>query len=222
MGISQPYRYSISQSNLPEETGTATEPGDGDRALFRPIPVPSAIVANPEGSISFGPPPGSGSISQRYGSGILLSSSKNSKKNIDSYCSVTSLWLFIFVIRTPPGDAAVTLLRGILALLALQKSAPLEFRRQGAAKIKLKSNPVLESQKNQRKSSSLIICKKIVRKKFRPIGLHILTSSVPYPDPNPDPPDPHVFGPPGSISQRHGSGSGSSPDSDPSISKQKS
>ncbi len=30
-------------------------------------------------------------------------------------------------------------------------------------------------------------------------------------DPNPDPPDPHVFGPPGSgsISQRYGSGSGS-------------
>ncbi len=27
---------------------------------------------------------------------ILLSSSKNSKKNIDSYCVVTSLWLFIF------------------------------------------------------------------------------------------------------------------------------
>jgi hypothetical protein len=28
--------------------------------------------------------------------GILLSSSKNSKKNLDSYCFVTSLWLFIF------------------------------------------------------------------------------------------------------------------------------
>jgi hypothetical protein len=27
---------------------------------------------------------------------ILLSASKNSKKNIDSYCFVTSLWLFIF------------------------------------------------------------------------------------------------------------------------------
>jgi hypothetical protein len=27
--------------------------------------------------------------------------------------------------------------------------------------------------------------------------------------PNPDPPDPHVFGPSGSISQRYGSGSGS-------------
>ncbi len=51
-------------------------------------------------------PPGSGSrfISQRYGSGsgsgirILLSSSKNSKKNLDSYCFVTSFWLFIFAI----------------------------------------------------------------------------------------------------------------------------
>ncbi len=31
------------------------------------------------------------------------------------------------------------------------------------------------------------------------------------PDPNPDPPDPHVFGPPGSgsISQRYGAGAGS-------------
>ncbi len=33
------------------------------------------------------------------------------------------------------------------------------------------------------------------------------TSSVP--DPNPDPPDPHVFGPPGSFSHRYGSRSGS-------------
>jgi hypothetical protein len=31
----------------------------------------------------------------------------------------------------------------------------------------------------------------------------------PDPNPDPDPPDPHVFGPPGSISQRYGSGSGS-------------
>jgi hypothetical protein len=38
-----------------------------------------------------------------------------------------------------------------------------------------------------------------------------LTSSVPDSNPNPDPPDPHVFGPPGSgpIGQRYGSGSGS-------------
>jgi hypothetical protein len=38
----------------------------------------------------------------------------------------------------------------------------------------------------------------------------ILLSSVP--DPNPDPPDPHVFGPPGSgsTSRRYGSGSGPS------------
>jgi hypothetical protein len=54
-------------------------------------------------------PPGSGSISQRYGSGsgstcfwtsrirILLSSSKNSKKNLDFFCLVTSFGLFIFV-----------------------------------------------------------------------------------------------------------------------------
>ncbi len=36
----------------------------------------------------------------------------------------------------------------------------------------------------------------------------MVESSVADPDPNPDPPDPHVFGPPGSesISQRYGSG----------------
>ncbi len=38
------------------------------------------------------------------------------------------------------------------------------------------------------------------------------TSSVP--DPNPDPPDPHVFGPPGLVR-------GMDPDPDPSIVKQK-
>ncbi len=38
-------------------------------------------------------PPRSGSISQMYGSG---SSSKNSKKNLDSYCVVTSFGLFFF------------------------------------------------------------------------------------------------------------------------------
>jgi hypothetical protein len=39
---------------------------------------------------------GSGSISKRYGSviRILLSASKNSKKNLDSYCFVTSFGLF--------------------------------------------------------------------------------------------------------------------------------
>jgi hypothetical protein len=41
------------------------------------------------------------------------------------------------------------------------------------------------------------------------VYINILSSSVAYPDPNP--PDPHVFGPSGSgsISQRYGSGSGS-------------
>ncbi len=42
----------------------------------------------------------SGYISQRYGSGSLpiqyISSSKNCKKNIDSYCFMTPFWLFIF------------------------------------------------------------------------------------------------------------------------------
>jgi hypothetical protein len=41
----------------------------------------------------FGPPgSGSGSISQRYGSGSFYQS-KNSKKNLDFYCFVTSFWL---------------------------------------------------------------------------------------------------------------------------------
>jgi hypothetical protein len=55
-----------------------------------------------------------------------------------------------------------------------------------------------------------------------------VSRSVVDPDTNPDPPDPHVFGPPGSgsgcLSQRYGSGSGSrspDPDLDPSITKQK-
>jgi hypothetical protein len=37
--------------------------------------------------------------------------------------------------------------------------------------------------------------------------LCLLSSSVA--EPNPDPSDPYVFGPPGSISQRYGSGAGS-------------
>ncbi len=53
------------------------------------------------------------------------------------------------------------------------------------------------------------------RRKFKPPKLFerhtvaLIKTSVP--DPNPDPPDPHVFGPPGSgsTSQRYGSGFGS-------------
>jgi hypothetical protein len=47
-------------------------------------------------------PPGSGFVSTRseFGSSsgvrILLSSSKNSKRNLDSYSYLTSLWFFIF------------------------------------------------------------------------------------------------------------------------------
>jgi hypothetical protein len=53
--------------------------------LFSSVPDP-----DPPDPHFFGPP-GSGSISQRYGSGsgsvgILLSASKNSEKNLDSYC----------------------------------------------------------------------------------------------------------------------------------------
>ncbi len=40
---------------------------------------------------------------------------------------------------------------------------------------------------------------------------HFVKKDASAPDPNPDPPDPHVFGPPGSGStiQMYGSGSGS-------------
>jgi hypothetical protein len=41
-------------------------------------------------------PHGSGSISQRFGSGSFYKASKNSKNNLDSYCFVTSFGLFIF------------------------------------------------------------------------------------------------------------------------------
>jgi hypothetical protein len=35
-------------------------------------------------------PPGSGNFSQRFGSGSFYHLSKNEKKNLDSYCFVTS------------------------------------------------------------------------------------------------------------------------------------
>jgi len=49
----------------------------------------------------------------------------------------------------------------------------------------------------------MFLCKKYYRK-YEPF--YSIFSS--FPDPNPDPLDPHVFGPPGSTSQRYGSGSG--------------
>jgi hypothetical protein len=41
-------------------------------------------------------PPGSGSTSQRYGSGSTNHPAKIVRKNLDSYCFVTSFGLFIF------------------------------------------------------------------------------------------------------------------------------
>ncbi len=57
----------------------------------------SASGSGSIGAVCFGPP-GSGSISQRYGSGIpiLLTSSKNSEKNLDSSCFLTFFMTFIF------------------------------------------------------------------------------------------------------------------------------
>jgi hypothetical protein len=77
-------------------------------AVFRNRPDPNTVlwssVADPDPNPDpsdpyvFEPPrSGSGSISQRYGSGSgYRSPSKKSKKNLDSYCLVTSFWLFIF------------------------------------------------------------------------------------------------------------------------------
>ncbi len=60
--------------------------------------VNSVADPDPSDPYVFGPPGWSepASISQRYGSRILLSSSKNRKKNLDSYSFVTSFWLLIF------------------------------------------------------------------------------------------------------------------------------
>jgi hypothetical protein len=55
------------------------------------IEISSVADPDPPDPNVFGPPgSGSGSISQRYGSWILLSTSKKRKKNLDSYCFVTS------------------------------------------------------------------------------------------------------------------------------------
>jgi hypothetical protein len=69
----------------------------------RNVKVPSSATSvadpdpNPDPSdlYVFGPP-GSGSISQiEVWIRILLSPSKNCKRNLDSYCFVASFWLFI-------------------------------------------------------------------------------------------------------------------------------
>jgi hypothetical protein len=71
------YTVNIDTSSVYFE-GKLTEKGKAKSSLVDPDPY------------LFGPP-GSEPFSQRYGSRILLSSSKISKKNIDSYCFVTSL-----------------------------------------------------------------------------------------------------------------------------------
>ncbi len=69
------------------------------RPLFS-VPDPDPNPDPPDPHV-FGPP-GSGSTSQRYGSGTGSGSgsfyhqAKNSKKNLDSYCFVTSFGLFMF------------------------------------------------------------------------------------------------------------------------------
>ncbi len=53
-------------------------------------------IADPD-LYAFGPP-GSGAVPRRYGSGSrsFYHQAKKVKKKLDSYCFVTSLWLFIF------------------------------------------------------------------------------------------------------------------------------
>ncbi len=61
--------------------------------------IPVGSVADPDLSdpYVFGPPGSrSGSISQRYGSGSFYHQAKIAKQNLDSYCFVTTVWLFIF------------------------------------------------------------------------------------------------------------------------------
>ncbi len=57
-------------------------------------------VAIPDPYVFWPPRSGSGSISTRYGSGSgsgpFKHQAKMVRKNLDSYCLVTSLWLFIF------------------------------------------------------------------------------------------------------------------------------
>jgi hypothetical protein len=55
------------------------------------VPDPNPDPPDPH---DFGPP-GSGLISQMYGSGSFLSSRKTSKENLVSYCFVTSFGLFL-------------------------------------------------------------------------------------------------------------------------------
>jgi hypothetical protein len=72
----------------------------GQKIFWLIPPTPVNLKASVPDPHVFGPP-GSGSISQRCGSGsgsfhhpsIIK---QNSKKNLDSYCFVTSLGLFIF------------------------------------------------------------------------------------------------------------------------------
>ncbi len=76
-----------------------SETSIGYRAKHDSVRKLSSSVADSDPHV-FGPPgSGSESTSQRYlwiRLRILLSLSKNSKKNLDFYCFVTSVWLFIF------------------------------------------------------------------------------------------------------------------------------
>ncbi len=66
------------------------KPGSSIRGSDCRILQSSVADPNPDPHVKSG----SGSISQRYGSGSGLPS-ENSKKNLHSYCFVTSFWLFI-------------------------------------------------------------------------------------------------------------------------------
>ena len=80
---------------LAATTGPLIRPRDHHRSVQHPDLRFLTSVADPDPSdpYVFGPP-GSGSISQRYGSGSFNHLSKISKKNLDSCCFVTSFLAF--------------------------------------------------------------------------------------------------------------------------------
>jgi hypothetical protein len=91
-----------SQTNNGGALVPEAETSFGNAGKFLPAFLVGSVAdpdPDPKDPHVFGPPgSGSGSTSQRYGSGSgsFLPSCKTRKKNLDSYCYVTSFRLFIF------------------------------------------------------------------------------------------------------------------------------
>ncbi len=79
-------------------------------------------VADPDPKVLGPPGYASGSVSHKYGSGSFLLQSKTSKKNLEFYCFLTSLWLFISEVLLGG--------RGLLALISLTTVLDLHFHTQ--------------------------------------------------------------------------------------------